>query len=379
VREFPELATANLANLDSMTGYLKQVLVSGPLPYLLYPFRLVVKPYLAPDGLAFLGALWPALLLMAAHYWWVIRADVAFEEASVEASQKLAETVAAVRAGKWGATGKQLKSKRAPFKLRPTGPPFIALLWKNLISAGSAFTARLWILLAAGAVIISSSVLGVAGSSALPAVIGMLAGMFGVWAVLLGPQIMRQDFRQDLPNADVLKLYPLRGWQMALGEILAPAVILTGVQWLLLIVAATCGVPLARGEISGGLVLALGAGAAVVLPALNLISFIIPNAAVLLFPSWFQTGKDAPHGIEATGQRLIFALGQFLAFIVALIPAAGVWAGFFFLVKYVAGVVLAVPVASVAAALVLALEAGLGVMLLGWLFGRLDLSAEQTA
>jgi hypothetical protein len=144
-------------------------------------------------------------------------------------------------------------------------------------------------------------------------------------------------------------------------------------------VAATCGVPLARGEISGGLVLALGAGAAVVLPALNLISFIIPNAAVLLFPSWFQTGKDAPHGVEATGQRLIFALGQFLAFIVALIPAAAVFTGFFFLLKFLTNAVLAVPVASVAAALVLALEAGLGVMLLGWLFGRFDVSAEQTA
>jgi hypothetical protein len=56
-----------------------------------------------------------------------------------------------------------------------------------------------------------------------------------------------------------------------------------------------------------------------------------------------------------------------------------VFTGFFFLLKFLTNAVLAVPVASVAAALVLALEAGLGVMLLGWLFGRLDLSAEQTA
>ena len=379
VREFPELKTANLANLDSKIGYLKQVLVSGPLPYLLYPFRLVVKPYLAPDGLAFLGALWPALLLMATHYWWVIRSDVAFEEASVEASQKMAEKIAAVRAGKMGAAGKKLKSKRPPFALHPGGAPFVALFWKNLISAGTAFTTRTWVILAMVALVMGFSLLNSPGASTWPAVMGMMSGIFAIWALLLGPQIMRQDFRQDLPQADLLKLYPLRGWQIALGEILAPAVILTGVQWLLLILATTCGVPLSRGEFSAGLVLAIGASAAVVLPALNLISLIIPNAAVLLFPSWFQTGKDAPHGIEATGQRLIFALGQFLAFIVALIPAAGVWAGFFFFVKYLAGVVLAVPVASVAAALVLALEAGLGVMLLGWLFGRLDLSAEQLA
>jgi hypothetical protein len=97
---------------------------------------------------------------------------------------------------------------------------------------------------------------------------------------------------------------------------------------------------------------------------------------VLLFPAWFQAGKDAPHGIEATGQRLIFFIGQFLAFAIALIPAAGVFVGFFFLVKFAAGVFTAVPVASVAAALVLAVEAGLGVMLLGWLFERFDVSAE---
>ena len=114
------------------------------------------------------------------------------------------------------------------------------------------------------------------------------------------------------------------------------------------------------------------------LPMFNLISLVIPNAAVLLFPGWFQTGKDAPQGIEATGQRLIFALGQFLALVVALIPAGAVFAGLFFLVKYAAGVLLAVPVASAAATVVLVVEAGLGVMLLGRLFERLDISAEET-
>ena len=379
VREFPEFTTADLANPAAIMDYAKQALVSGPLPYLLYPFRLVVRPYLAADGLAFLSALGPALLLMALHYVWVIRSDVAFEEASVEASQRMAERIAAARAGKLGTTGRKLKSKRPPFRLAPTGPPLVALLWKNLISAGSAFTTRTWLILVIIAVAVGASVFGSSHASTLPVLVGTLSGMFGAWAGLLGPQIMRQDFRQDLPQAGLLKLFPLPGWQLALGEILAPAVILTAVQWLLVIVGMCCVVPFIRAKVSNDLVLAIGAGAAVVLPMLNLISLVIPNAAVLLFPSWFQTGRDGPHGVEATGQRLIFALGQFLAFIVALIPAAAVFTGFFFLVKYVAGVVLAVPVASLAAALVLALEAGLGVMWLGWLFERLDLSAEQTA
>lgn len=377
VREFPELTSASLAAPDAMMDYAKEALVSGPLPYLLAPFRLVVQPYLAPDGRAFLGALIPALLLMGLHYRWVIRSDVAFEEASVEASQKLAERIAAVRAGQWGKTGTQLKRKRPPFQLRPTGPPFVALFWKNLISAGGAFTGRLWLILAIGAAAMSFAAVGMAGDSAWPVVGGTMASMLGVWMVLFGPQVLRQDFRQDLPNADVLKTFPLRGWQIALGEILAPAVILTGVQWLLLIVAVACGVPSAHGKMSGAFVLALGAGVAVALPALNLISLLIPNAAVLLFPAWFQAGRQGPQGIEATGQRLIFAIGQFLAFALALIPAAAAGFGIFLLANILVGAALGVIAAAVAATLVLAVEAALGLLLLGRWFERFDLTTEQ--
>ena len=55
----------------------------------------------------------------------------------------------------------------------------------------------------------------------------------------MGPQLIRQDFRQELPMADLLKTYPLTGWQLAFGELFAPAAILTCTQWLLLIFAAS--------------------------------------------------------------------------------------------------------------------------------------------
>lgn len=378
VREMPELTSASLADFEAIKDYAQRMLVSGPLPYLLYPFRLAVRPYLASDAISFLNVLWPALLLMVAHYFWVIRSDVSFEEASLEASKRLAEKVAAARAGNWRSDSKKLKSKRAPFKLHPGGSPVVALLWKNLISAGSAFTMRLWLLLLLVFGLMSLGLRGLVETSNWITVLGVFAVMVGVWALLFGPQIVRQDLRQDLPHADLLKGFPLRGWQVALGEILAPAVILTGIHWLLLVVILACAEPIAHDKVTTPLLLAAGAAAGVMLPALNLLSLLIPNASVLLFPVWFQAGKEGPAGIEATGQRLIFALGQFLAFIVALIPASAVAGGVFFLMKYFAGTLLAVPVAGLAATLVLALEAGLGVMLLGWLFERFDLSAEQT-
>ena len=112
---------------------------------------------------------------------------------------------------------------------------------------------------------------------------------------------------------------------------------------------------------------------------LNLILLQIPNAAVLAFPAWFQSAKGGGPGLEATGQRIIFMLGQLLVLLVALLPAAALFAGVFFLVRWLLTTAVAIPLASVAAALTLAVEAALGVMLLGWLFDRFDVAAEQSS
>jgi hypothetical protein len=374
----PAFDLSRFGNLQDVTNYVQQVLAAGPIPYLLYPLRLVVRPFLAPNALAFLAALGPALLLMLLHYAWVVRSNVAFEEASVQASQKMAEKLAAVRAGNWQAARKKPRSKRPPFTLRPTGPPAVALFWKNLISAGQAFTLRIWIVLAVSALCLSLGVTHGSGGAGLRPALGLIAMMLMLWSLLIGVQLLRMDFRQDLPLADLLKTYPLRGWQLAFGELLAPAAILTCIQWLLLLVILglfwqTRGLGLGQPER-----LSLGFGAALILPVLNLIILEIPNAAALAFPAWFQSGRGGAQGIEATGQRLIFMLGQLLGIFVALTPAAALFAGVFFAGRLLFAPAIAILLASMAVVVVLAIEAALGIMLLGWLFERFDVSTEQT-
>jgi hypothetical protein len=124
-----------------------EVFESGPLPYLLLPFRLVVAPYFAASYTQFLIALLPVLGIIWLHYLWVIHSNVAFEEASVEFSRKLAERLAAARSGILQAARRPKKAARPPFVLRPTGHPAVAVFWKNLISAGQYVTARVWLML----------------------------------------------------------------------------------------------------------------------------------------------------------------------------------------------------------------------------------------
>jgi hypothetical protein len=373
----PQTTPADLASPRAFLDYAHRALNVGPGLYLLYPFRLAVRPLLAPDAQAFFWAAGPALLLFALHYWWVIRSDIAFEEASVEASRRLAATLAAARAGNWSASGSKRRSAKPWFKLAATGPPATALFWKNLVSAGQIFTLRMAISIALVLVFVFLGVgRGVYSSNVFMAMSIVIAVLL-FWSVLIGPQVLRQDLRQDLELADVLKSYPIKRWQIVLGELLAPAVMLSVAQWCLLMLGAACLLqPPTRPAPS--LVLAITAGAAVLCPMFNLILLLIPNAAVLLFPSWIQIGREGPRGVEATGQRIIFMLGQLVVFAVTLVPAGVMFALAFFLAGLALGHTMAIPLASLAAALVLAVEAGFGVMLLGRLFEGFDLSVEVT-
>ena len=76
-------ALPTLRNAGALSAYVESVLLVGPAPWLLLPFRVMVRPYFAADWPAFAHALWPALGLLVLHYWWVVRADVSFEEASI--------------------------------------------------------------------------------------------------------------------------------------------------------------------------------------------------------------------------------------------------------------------------------------------------------
>lgn len=382
-RSLPPFDPAAITDSGAVRDYLQRALLSGPAYYILMPLRWLAGPYLASNAAEFVRALPFAAGILLVHYFWVVRANVAFEEASVEASRKLAETVAAVRAGKWGA-GRSLppaarRKTWTPFRLKPNGPPAAAFLWKNLISVGRGASLRLWIVILAVVVGAAVGFGSGAGMSNPARFFGMFAVMFLVWALFLGPQLMRQDFRQDLALADLLKTYPVPGWQMALGQILAPAVILSALQWLLLVAATLFLLP--RQDVALGWPGNLGFsfGLALLLPFLNLVGLLIPNATVLLFPAWVQPGKDGPQGVEATGQRLIAMLGQVLVFALSLIVPALAFAIAFFLLRLLTPLPAAVLAGSVAAAVALAFEVAAAVAWLGRVFEKLDIAKELPA
>jgi hypothetical protein len=346
-------------------------------PWILLPFRLLIRPMLAVDAAQFALAAAPALGLFVLNYLWVVCSDVSFEEASLARAQQRARTMAAMRSGQWQLAG-QGKRRVAPlFALRPGGWRMVALLWKNLIAAAGAVSLRFWAV--AGVILFIGGAVLKTVKPGLP-VLQMFGAVFlGLtpFVFLVGTQLLPFDFRQDLGNADLLKTYPLRGWQITLGELLAPTVLLTAAQWLLIALAVVL-FPAPRGGPSLSLVdrLTWGAGVGLLAPFLNLSSLLLINAGVLWFPSWTRTGPGRAEGFEAMGQRMLFMVAQMLGLVLVLLLPALVFAAIFFVGRLWLNLMFVVPLAAVGGAVVLAGEAAAGVVALGRLFEKLDVSDE---
>jgi ABC-2 type transport system permease protein len=204
--------------------------------------------------------------------------------------------------------------------------------------------------------------------------------VFSAYALVLGPQLARQDFRSDISNTDILKTYPLRGWQIMLGELLTPAAVLTGIIWLMLL-AGVMLFPQSPEPRMAWFTTALHSGAvigvALLVPLLCMTQLLIANAAAVLFPAWsLNAANRGPQGIEVMGQRILFMVVQMLALVLMLAPVVIVAGLAFLITRWIAGDMIAAGVAIVLAMAVLASEIAAGVWLLGERFEKLDLSQE---
>ncbi len=355
----------------------------GPrsLAWFLWPTRLVVRPFLAIGPGNYLLAMGPALGVIVLQYLWVLRLESPFEEASIARAKKLGETVARMRAGKSIRFSPATKARRAPFRLENRLPAEFAFLWKNLMVAPVYLNRRTFLICAAVLVVGLTWIKRQSGldDPKLLGAIAIIPLMAMAYVLVFGPQLARNDLRGDLMNVDLLKSYPLPGWRIVLGELLAPTLILTAICWLLLLAAAIGGgAPGANSSewLTPEFRIVAAVSLAAITPALCALQLLVPNAGALLFPAWAQTSRPPGGGFDVMGQRLIFFAGQFLCLLLALLPAALVGVLTVLLTRWFLGLPASVGLAVIPILLVLAGEIWLGVWLLGPRFERLDISAE---
>ncbi len=369
-----------------LNGFFPDLMHSHPFSWLILPFRIIFAPYFATGIREFALAMVPALALLGLHYYWVSSSQVSFEEGSIALAEKRAALKAAALSGDLSKlSSSKPKARSGPFPLSPTGPVEIAFLWKNLLSMRSSLLNRRMVLISAWILLwliiglrpfLSHQARGGSSDVFGPLLVGF-SGILAAYTVLLGPQIVRQDLRGDLANADILKTYPIEGWRLAFGELLAPTAILTLALWLSILICAAALDP--RGSIewlTPGVRWAAALCAAVIAPFICMIQLIVPNSIMLLLPGWYQATRTRGGGIELFGQRLIFGFAQLLMALVVAVPAVLAAGLIIFSAHYYVSLPASLVVATLAVVTIFAGEAAMGLWWLGARFEKFDLSAE---
>lgn len=370
----PELS--EFASEGTFATYIREIASAGPAQWLLLPFRWVVRPWFASDALDFIKSMVPAVVVIAAHYFWVIRSEVAFEEASVQLSEKRAAMVAAHRSG--NVRFRMVpKSEQTPlFALRPKGWPAFGFTWKSWIRFGGRRVLRTGVLIAILCIVAAAGPLLVvewrrfAGAP-------LMIGIGAICALLFsGPQLTAQAIRRELQSVEWLKACPVPPSQIVFGQILGPALMWSAIEWVGTIVAllGTCAMPnpLPNPPLVAPLI---ALGALIFLPPFNIVASLVPAGVMLLFPGWFKPGEV--RGIEATGLGIIMLFAQLLFLALALVPAILAFSGVAYVAHLVLPAIPSVALGTVFAASTLAVESWLGALVLGQILAKFDSSAER--
>jgi hypothetical protein len=359
---------ASLPRGGDVLHELARILTTGAAGIALWPFRAVARLPLARSAGAFFAALPAVLAIAGGNFLWVLRSDAAFEEASAELSERIAQ-----RRGRQAP--KRARRMPTPFALALSGRPETAVLWKNLILLGRYASLRTLVVLLPLTVSLGVVMSASSRHEDRLELTAVLCLSLAFMMVVMGPMMVRNDLRQDLASLVVLKTWPVRGAALVRGEVLAPVLVLSGVVWVLIAGAASLSSRLILDALyapaAGRLTAALAA--MLLAPAIIATQVVAQNGLAVMFPAWVSIGPSR-QGTDVMGQRLIVMAGMLLVLVVAIVPAAllgGLAAWLLYLVT--ATIPLLIP-AAVATA-VLLVECLLATEAIGYVLDRTDIAA----
>lgn len=316
VRVAPGLVAGGANALVAFT----RAVVTAPGSWALAPLRWLVAPSFATTVPEWGRAMLPVLAMLVLHVVWVLRADVAFEEAAVEASRERVQRLQAQRTRRTTPAAKKARLQNV-IPLAPVGVPGAAIVWKNTLAFARTMQPGRFVSVLLMAVVTSLALGDRPGVTPLRQ-LAAIATVGIVLLVVLGPRIVRNDLRLDLASLETMKTLPLRGRTVVLAEIASSTLVITALQLALALVAGVAaladGVPFD----SLGVSRAWLALAPFALVAVNLVAFTLQNGAAVLVPGWVQTGSLVGGGIEVLGQSLLASVASLLLLVLAFGPPA---------------------------------------------------------
>jgi putative ABC exporter len=362
-----------IASASDIFVHLARATSTGLPQIALWPFIAILRPPFSGSTAAFLPALGSALLVLAALTAWMLLSDTTFDALAGEGAPGRAPAAKQAVA--------RARARNVGWTLPLAGRPETALLWKGAMQTlrGGNGSAWRYVPPTIGALIGvlggASALMGARKMQGAAAFICILGAMISAMAIILGPLMARGDLRTDFEHLDLLKTWPMRAADVIRGEIVWPALLVSGIAWGGMLTAALFSSTALAG-VSFVSRWSFALAAAFAGPALVAAQFAVHSAATIFFPAWVQLGRQRSRGLDMMGQRLIMLAAIVLSLLLFAVPGAMgggvVWLIFHRLV----GDIVFVPAAVVFAAIVL-IEVLAVTELLGPAYERIDLSSVE--
>lgn len=300
-------------------GDLRDLFRTEAMQRLLYPAAAAARLSMATTAAAAWGPLGGLLLAFAATLGFVMLLQINFFEASLETSRRFHKAVTRSRRGVAIVPRKGDRARRIRLPSLPIFRGGGALFWKNLLTAGRSlrvvFFSLMMTAIFATVAIGAMSRLGTDGGGSS---IGSVLGMAGFLPLML-QQHLSFDFRRDIESLAELRLLPASPMIVALAEVMVPTLLSVLAQWAM-IAAAAFVLPLPPWAYLAALV---------GYPVMTFAICAVGNIGFLVYPVRTVTASGRPN----TGGATMSALLNMVVVVAALLPAALIAAGTWFVVE----------------------------------------------
>jgi hypothetical protein len=293
----------------------------------------------------------------------VFALDAQFLEASATASARIYARMQRLRRGGMGSGeglrrgGKVRVSLPMPPWLGGVGP----IVWRQLTTALRGADRLLLLLLILSTALAAPMLASVRGEQENML---LVVAPVALWVTLFLTTMLPFDFRGDIDRLALLKTLPLSPWRLTIGQMLAPVLLMTTLQWIGLAVVAWASPPSER-------LLPICLTCAVYVLPVNFLLFALDNLLFLLFPTRLMAAT--PGDFQALGRNVLFLVAKMTALALVALAAGMVGAVVYALTKW------NWPLILLAAWPVVALSAAALVPFVAWAFAIFDVGRDTPA
>jgi hypothetical protein len=226
--------------------------------------------------------------------------DAQYLEASAAASARIYTRIQRIRRGGMG-SGEGLR-RGAMARLRMPMLPWLGgvgpIAWRQLTTALRAADRLLLLFIILGAALAAPTLATLREDQ--ENVFFAIAAI-GFWLTLFLTTMLPFDFRGDIDRLALLKTLPLPAWRLAVGQLLAPVLLMTALQGIGLVVAAWASPP-------NEWLMPVCLACAAFLPPINFLLFALDNLLFLLFPTRLMAAT--PGDFQALGRNVLFVAAK---------------------------------------------------------------------